>query len=123
MKRDSQHLIIDLVDLDRSVCLDGDGWIKAFIRSSQGLGLEVISSYCHTFQPPKAPGITAYVLLDSSHFSIHTYADSGEAALDLFACTDGDISQAFTEVREIMRIEKNNISMVKEIGRFKGVRA
>lgn len=114
----SQHLIIDLVNLDKSTCLNGEGWIEAFTKSSKELGLEIISSYSHTFEPPKAPGVTAYLLLDSSHFSIHTYADSGEAALDLFACTNRDISLAFSTIREMMRIEKNNISMVREIRRF-----
>ena len=43
--------------------------------------------------------------------------------VDLFACNDKDISQAFNTIREIMGIEIKNISMVKEITRFNDVHA
>lgn len=118
MKTKGQHLLIDLVNLDRAVCLNAEAWIKAFVKSSENLGMEVISTHSHVFEPPKAPGMTAYVLLNSSHFSVHTYAEEGKAAIDLFACTDGDLMLAFTAIKGILGIREDNISMIKQVGRF-----
>lgn len=113
-----QQLLIDLVRLDKSVCLNGSAWKDAFISTGESLGLQVISSHVHIFEPPKSLGITAYVLLDSSHFSVHTYAESNRAAVDLFACTNGDLSRAFEMICEALGIEEDNIAMVKEVRRF-----
>jgi S-adenosylmethionine decarboxylase len=113
-----KQLLIDLAMLNQSICMDGDAWRDAFIKASKSLGLQVITSYVHVFKPPKALGITSYVLLDSSHFSIHTYAEAGKAAVDLFACTEGDLSQAFKIISEDLEITENNVVMMKEIMRF-----
>ena len=116
-----KHLLIDLVNLDRSVCLNAKDWINAFVKSVEGLEIQIISRHYHSFKPPSAPGITAYILLDSSHFSVHTYADKGEAAIDLFVCKDIDIKRVFAVVCDILGIEKTNISMLKQIRRFNNV--
>jgi len=114
-----QHWLIDFANLDKSICSNGEAWIRAFKESAESVGLEVISTYSHTFEPPKPSGITAYVVLDSSHFSVHTYADRGEAAVDLFACTENDLTRAFSVVCAILGIRENNISMIKRVKRFR----
>ena len=118
MNINGQHWLIDLVNLDKSICLNGEAWVRAFVKSSEGLGLQVVSKYFHIFEPPQALGMTAYVLLDSSHFSVHTYADAGKAAVDLFACTDSDLTQAFAAIQDILGIKEDNISMTKQVRRF-----
>ena len=90
-----QQWLIDLSKLDIQVCLNGQLWVKAFVKSSEDIGLRVISKYFHIFEPPAEAGMTAYVLLDSSHFSVHTFANRGEAAVDLFACTNHNLFHVF----------------------------
>lgn len=114
----AQHWLIDLAGLDRTLCLDGESWVNALLQSSHEIGASVISKYCHVFYPPKPPGITAYVLLDSSHFSVHTYADDGKAALDLFACTERDLGEAFTVVKLQLGLKTRQITLVKRLARF-----
>lgn len=113
-----RHLLVDLVNLDGPTCLNGEAWIEAFVKCIEHLQLEVLSTYFHIFELPKPPGLTAYVLLDASHFSVHTYADTGEAAVDLFTCTDDDVAQLFALIQHALGIRENNIAMMKQIRRF-----
>ena len=123
MRTVGQHLLVDLVNLERSTCLGGEAWVEAFVKCAEHLKLCVLSSHFHTFDPPRLPGLTAYVLLDSSHFSVHTYADTGEAAVDLFVCTDTNLIEAFAFIQEILGIKEDNIAMRKQIRRFNNGKA
>ncbi|RJO60975.1 MAG: hypothetical protein C4542_07530 [Dehalococcoidia bacterium] len=113
-----RHLIADLVNLDEALCLDAPGWLKAFINASQELGLEIVASNSHIFKPPKQPGLTAFLLLDSSHFSVHSYSDVGIAAVDLFSCRDKDLSQTFMGICKELGITKDNVLHERQIRRF-----
>jgi S-adenosylmethionine decarboxylase len=46
-------------------------------------GATVIGCHSHKFEPH---GVTAFVILAESHFSIHTWPERGTAALDIFTC-------------------------------------
>ncbi len=63
---------------------------EAFLRSSitqavQQAGATLLNLISHRFQPQ---GITALALLAESHLSIHTWPESGYAAVDVFTCGD-----------------------------------
>ena len=79
-----EHLIVDLINMNREICLDGKKWVQVFEEIALSLELKILNIHIHDFEPPAAPGFTAYILLDSSHFSVHTYADNGAIAVDLF---------------------------------------
>jgi hypothetical protein len=44
-----QQWLIDLSKLDIQVCLNGQLWVKAFVKSSEDIGLRVISKYFHIY--------------------------------------------------------------------------
>ena len=48
-------------------------------------GATVLHWISHHFQPQ---GVTGLVLLAKSHLSIHTWPESGYAAMDVFTCGD-----------------------------------
>lgn len=63
---------------------------EAFLRSSitqavQQAGATLLNLISHRFQPQ---GVTALALLAESHLSIHTWPESGYAAVDVFTCGD-----------------------------------
>ncbi|MGW8185182.1 MAG: adenosylmethionine decarboxylase [Candidatus Moraniibacteriota bacterium] len=60
-----------------------DFWKKTLPASVDGTSMEVLHSYFHKFQPQ---GITGFLLLSSSHVSIHTWPDRGYVACDIFTC-------------------------------------
>ncbi len=112
------HIIVDLCKVDFSTCLAGDIWLNAFCRASRALGLNSITSYVHTFKPPQEPGITVYLLLDASHFSVHTYANHGLAALDLFACKVKGLDSTLQLILREVGISDKSIVKKKTIMRF-----
>jgi len=114
-----QHLLIDLMNIDRSLILNNvEDWINAIKLACIKLEADILLSNYHIFEPPRSLGFTAFVLLDSSHISIHTYADFGRAALDIFVCNDRDIYQAFDVIKNEIGIGDNNITSIKFVQRF-----
>jgi S-adenosylmethionine decarboxylase len=108
------HVLIDCRDVRREVCLDDRRMLETMARSAERAGATVISQVRYRFGSDSPPGFTAVVVLDESHCSVHTYADFGLMAIDIFTCgtTDphailehirADIDLGETEVREIRR--------------------
>jgi len=51
-------------------------------------GLRVVGEKCVVFDGTKSPpGFTFVLCLDESHISVHSYADEGLLATDLFTCS------------------------------------
>jgi S-adenosylmethionine decarboxylase len=80
-----KHCILELYDCDPGKLND-----EAFIRTSiataaKEAGATVLHLISHHFQPQ---GVTGLVLLAESHLSIHTWPESGYAAVDVFTCGD-----------------------------------
>ena len=115
------HIIVDLSKVESSKCLAGDIWLTAFVRASRALGLNPISSYVYTFEPPQEPGITAYLLLDASDFSVHTYANRGQAAIDLFACKVKSLDSTLQLILREVGISDKSIVKKRTITRFRGM--
>ena len=61
--------------------------LQAAIESCDQGGATVIDSKAHHFEPH---GVTAFVLLAESHFSIHTWPERGTAAVDIFTCGEAN---------------------------------
>jgi len=60
-------------------------WKKVLPESIEGTPIEILHSHFHKFEPQ---GITGFLLLSSSHISVHTWPDKGYAACDIFTCAD-----------------------------------
>ena len=114
----ARHLLIDLVDVPRGVCLNLPAWEDAFRSAATLTGMQILDYRGHFFQLPSEPGLTAFMLLDSSHFSVHTYADRGLVAVDLFACTDRDLQEAWDLVAKTLGLEDLNLNTVAYLDRF-----
>ena len=52
---------------------------------AKGAGATLLNLITHQFQPQ---GVTGLALLAESHISIHTWPESGYAAIDVFTCGD-----------------------------------
>ena len=80
-----KHCILELYDCSRSRLND-----EAFLRSTitaavQQAGATLLQLITHHFEPQ---GVTGLALLAESHLSIHTWPESGYAAVDVFTCGD-----------------------------------
>lgn len=118
MKINSKHLLIDLIDLDAALCVNIDAWIDAFRLAASNHDFRVVGENSHLFSPPDSPGMTAFIMLDTSHFSVHTYSNNGSAALDLFACTEQDLYQVWKLIKDHLCIPDGSIASSNQVERF-----
>lgn len=112
------HLLADLKGLPPPLSSDPLPWIHAFLTAASRLDLTVIDHKSHIFSPPRRPGHTAFVLIDSSHFAVHSYADDQIAAVDLFVCRDLDLQAVFGDLVAELGISHQSISRLQIIDRF-----
>ena len=80
-----KHCILELYSCSADKLND-----EAFLRSSityavQRAGATLLQLISHRFDPQ---GVTGLSLLAESHLSIHTWPESGYAAVDVFTCGD-----------------------------------
>ena len=80
-----KHCILELYDCSRSK-LDDEAFLRSTITAAvQRAGATLLQLITHHFEPQ---GITGLALLAESHLSIHTWPESGYAAVDVFTCGD-----------------------------------
>ncbi|NMN05456.1 MULTISPECIES: adenosylmethionine decarboxylase [unclassified Novosphingobium] len=78
----SVHLLADLCQGKR---LSDFELVEATLRQAAlAAGAKVLSVHVHAFG--EGMGVTGVALLAESHISIHTWPETGEAAVDLFVC-------------------------------------
>lgn len=110
-----KHLLVDCHGVDRSVCLDDKRFLNVMAQAAELAGANVISQVRYKFGHTSPPGFTAFVLLDESHCSAHTYADLGLIALDVFTCGS---TEPLNVLEHIMaEIDLGNVS-IRECPRF-----
>ncbi len=80
-----KHCILELYNCDPGK-LNDEAFIRTTIATAaRDAGTTVLHLISHHFQPQ---GVTGLVLLAESHLSIHTWPESGYAAVDVFTCGD-----------------------------------
>ena len=80
-----KHCILELYHC-RADRLDDEAFLRSSITQAvQEAGATLLQLISHRFSPQ---GVTALALLAESHLSIHTWPESGYAAVDVFTCGD-----------------------------------
>lgn len=75
------HIIADLYDCTN---LSNNSSVREILlQSAKESKGTVLHTKFHDFEPQ---GLTGYILLAESHISIHTWPESGYAAVDVFTC-------------------------------------
>jgi len=95
--------------------------VEVFKKAAVAADSEVLATKYHIFEPPREPGTTAFVMLDASHFSIHTYADENIGAMDLFTCSRKDLGDALDLIMKEFQLTEANIKSIKKVPRFEAM--
>lgn len=90
------HLLIDLIGARRLA--DPAAVEAALRRAVAATGAVLLDVELHCFAPQG--GVTAVALLAESHMSIHTWPETGFAAVDVFLCGRRDPYRAIPALRE-----------------------
>jgi S-adenosylmethionine decarboxylase len=101
-----QHLLIDCRNVPRDLCLNDQLLLESMAQAARSAGATVISQIRYQFGNNSPAGCTAIVMLDESHCSVHTYADLGLLALDVFTCGDTDPLEIWNNLRGMLGLDK-----------------
>jgi len=95
------HVILDLYDCNAAALTDKKLVKETLCRAAAKGGLTLLGSVFHEFEPN---GVSGALLLAESHLCIHTWPESGYAAVDLFTCKkDTDIDGVEECVKSMLK--------------------
>ena len=80
-----KHCILELYDCNHERLNDESFLRDAITSAAKRAGATLLHLVTHHFEPQ---GVTGLALLAESHISIHTWPESGYAAVDVFTCGD-----------------------------------
>ena len=86
-----RHVLMDIEQADPALLNDPQYLTDLMESAAAFIGVTVLHTHSHQFSPQ---GVTAFVMLAESHMSIHTWPESGDAALDVFTCGEADPREA-----------------------------
>ena len=90
-----KHCILELYDCQNSR-LDDEAFLRDTITTAaKRAGATLLNLITHRFEPQ---GVTGLALLAESHISIHTWPESGYAAVDVFTCGDHTMPERACQV-------------------------
>ena len=77
------HYLVEYTGCDPSLLDDSDRVRTLLSCAAEAAGATPVTSAFHTFRPC---GVTGVVVLRESHISIHTWPETGYAAVDVYTC-------------------------------------
>lgn len=78
-----KHYLLNLYGCS-FVLLDDEKYLIGLLENAAAVsGATVVQTISKKFEPQ---GVTVLTLLSESHISIHTWPETGEAAVDVFTC-------------------------------------
>ena len=91
--------------------LDNEKYLVGLLeQSANASGATVLQTISHKFDPH---GVTAICLLSESHISIHTWPETGEAAVDVFTCGNCDPKIGCDIIIENLKADNHTLSYIE----------
>ena len=105
-----EHILIELYNCDRELIDNSDLLEVLMLKAAEVANAKVVKSVFHNFSPQ---GVTGVVVVEESHFAIHTWPEHGYAAVDLFTCSeDMDYDAAYRFLENELKAEKSSFKKV-----------
>lgn len=106
-----RHLLAEYHGCDGALLDDEKAIEAAMRRAADAAGATVVAAVFHRFAPQ---GVSGVLVIEESHLSIHTWPETGYAAVDFYTCGDcvprfghdvlrGALAAARSEVLEVDR--------------------
>jgi S-adenosylmethionine decarboxylase len=80
-----KHMTVEFYYCDSKFLADSKKMEKAFLKAARASNATVLGSTFHSFEPQ---GISGFVIIAESHFSVHSWPEYDYAAVDIFTCGD-----------------------------------
>ncbi len=85
METRGTHIVCELSGCKPELLTDVDGVRSVMEAAAKEANAEILKVAFHRFQPQ---GVSGVVVIQESHLSIHTWPESGYAAVDFYTCGD-----------------------------------
>ena len=79
----AKHLLAELHGCNRELLNDGQRLLRLMRAGADKAGAHVVGEVTHRYAPH---GVTCLLVLEESHFSLHTWPEAGYAAADFYTC-------------------------------------
>ena len=109
---DGIHYLIEFFGCDRKQLNSVTFWKRTLMQSISNTSMKMLHSHFYTFMPE---GLTGYILISTSHISIHTWPELNYAACDVFSCADGKETEK--TVSHIIDMVKHDDIKIKKVKR------
>jgi len=79
------HIVCELSGCDAAKLTDVDAVRAMMEKAAKAANASIVTTAFHRFQPQ---GVSGVVVIEESHLSIHTWPETGYAAMDFYTCGD-----------------------------------
>ena len=79
-----QHILLDLYDCQSDLS-DTTLMESTLVQAAEASNATIVSHHFHTFSPH---GVSGVVIIQESHFTIHTWPEHNFASIDIYTCGD-----------------------------------
>lgn len=111
-----KHLIVEVSGVDEAKLTDSALIEDLFRRMCAASGATFLFFHAHPFtdstNPATVYGITALAMLAESHITIHTWPETGYAAIDVFMCGHCDPAAGLPILRQLLKPKQESISLL-----------
>lgn len=83
MKTTGRHLLVEYHGCDPTILNDRPGLETLLSEAAHAASATVVQTVFHNFCPQ---GVSGVVVIEESHLSIHTWPETGYAAIDFYTC-------------------------------------
>ncbi len=109
-----KHMTVEYYECDADTLSDPRMVEDAFLRAARDSGATVIGSSFHRFDPQ---GVSGFVVIAESHFSVHAWPEFDYAAVDIFTCGESiDFQVAAQSLKKFLKAGEMVISAVMNRG-------
>ncbi len=109
-----RHMTIEYYDCDHDILCDSKLVEQIFIDSAKASGATVLGTNFHSFEPQ---GVSGFVVIAESHFSVHAWPEHDYAAVDIFTCGETiDFKVAVDSLQNGLKADQAVISGVMNRG-------
>ena len=79
----AKHLLLELHGCDSKLLNDAEALKRLMLAAADRAHAHVVAEVAHRYAPH---GVTCVLVLEESHFSLHTWPEAGYAAADFYTC-------------------------------------
>ncbi len=106
----AKHLLVEYEGCDPAILDDLERMTALMRAAAEAAGATVVAEAFHRYRPQ---GVTGVLVIEESHFSVHTWPEHGYAALDFYTCGDCQPERADEVLRRALGAKHAEVALVE----------